>query len=174
MSVMQRRRIVKNVEKYFPFGKIFSLDIYDKSALQENRIKIYQGNQVGPIILSQITDENGKFDLIIDAGSHINEHVITTFKLLFPKLKDGGIYVIEYLLTSYRAACGGDDIDLNNPNTSMNFCKTLIDCLNYTEFNIPGYQSTYCDLHITAIHFYHNIVFIYKNKNTETSGFGPN
>ncbi|MDR1594219.1 MAG: hypothetical protein LBS43_07020, partial [Prevotellaceae bacterium] len=59
-------------KKYFPFGRIFSLDIYDKQALQESRIKIYQGSQVDPDVLSRITDENGTFDLIIDDGSHIN------------------------------------------------------------------------------------------------------
>jgi demethylmacrocin O-methyltransferase len=157
-------------KKYFPFGNIFSLDIFDKSAIQENRIKIYMGSQTDPEILSRITDENGEFDLIIDDGSHINDHVITTFKLLFPKLKDGGIYVIEDLLTSYSDEMGGDNQNLNNPKTSMNFCKSLADCLNYSEFNISGYQPTYYDLHITEIHFYHNLVFIYKNKNIEKSG----
>lgn len=33
-------------KKYFPFGKIFSLDIFDKSAVQEKRIKIFIGSQV--------------------------------------------------------------------------------------------------------------------------------
>jgi demethylmacrocin O-methyltransferase len=160
-------------KKYFPFARIISLDIYDKSKLQENRIKIYQGSQVDPIILDKITDENGQLDIVIDDGSHQNQHVIETFKLLFPKLKNGGIYVIEDLLTSYKSSWGGDDNNLNNPNTSMNFCKSLTDCLNYSEFKIKNYQPTYFDLHITQIHFYHNIVFIYKNENNEASGWGP-
>lgn len=43
-------------------------------------------------ILSQ---KYGKFDLIIDDGSHLNEHVIKTFEGLFPFITDGGIYVVE-------------------------------------------------------------------------------
>ncbi len=156
-------------KKYFPFGKIFSLDIYDKSSLQENRIKIYRGSQVDPIILNKITEENGEFDLIIDDGSHYNEHIVDTFKYLFPKLKGGGIYVIEDIQTSYWKEMGGDNVDFSNPQTAMNFCKKLTDCLNYSEFNIPGYQPSYYDLNITEIHFYHNLVFIYKNKNNEVS-----
>lgn len=35
------------------------------------------------------------FDLILDDGSHINEHVIKSFELLFPLLTDGGIYIVE-------------------------------------------------------------------------------
>ena len=156
-------------KKYFPFGKIVSLDIYDKSQLQENRIKIYQGSQVNPEILDKIVAENGEFDLIIDDGSHINEHIITSFKYLFPKLKMGGIYVIEDLQTSYWADYGGDNKNFNNPDTAMNFCKSLMDCLNYKEFNLPDYQPTIYDLTISEIHFYHNIIFIYKNKNEKQS-----
>jgi demethylmacrocin O-methyltransferase len=156
-------------KKYFPFGKIFSLDIFDKSALQENRIKIYTGSQIDPDALSRIISENGEFDLIIDDGSHYNEHIITTFQFLFSKLKEGGIYVIEDIQTSYWKEMGGDNENFNNPETAMNFCKKLTDCLNYKEFNIEGYQPDYYDLHITEIHFYHNLVFIYKNKNTEKS-----
>ena len=44
-------------KKYFPFGKIYSLDIYDKSPLQEHRIKIYKGSQVDPVLLGQIVKE---------------------------------------------------------------------------------------------------------------------
>ncbi|GHT28252.1 hypothetical protein AGMMS49574_02200 [Bacteroidia bacterium] len=127
-------------KKYFPYGKIVSLDIYDKSALQENRIKIYQGSQVDLDVLSRIVDENGPFDLIIDDGSHVNNHIITTFQYLFPKLKEGGIYVIEDIQTSYWKSMGGDNENFNNPETAMNFCKRLTDSLNYSEFNIKGYQ----------------------------------
>ena len=156
-------------KKYFPFGQIVSLDIFDKSKLQENRIKIYQGSQTDETILNTIISDNGEFDLIIDDGSHLNEHIITTFKSLFPKLKKGGIYVIEDIQTSYWENMGGDNKNFNNPATAMNFCKSLTDCLNYSEFNNPEYQPTFFDLNIVEIHFYHNLVFIYKNTNDEQS-----
>ena len=57
---------------------------------------------------------NSELDIIIDDGSHINEHVIRTFQYLFPKLKPGGIYVVEDTQTSYRQDYGGDDKNLNN------------------------------------------------------------
>jgi demethylmacrocin O-methyltransferase len=44
-------------KKYFPFGSIFAIDIYDKSLLQEKRIKIYQGSQVDKKFLEKITNE---------------------------------------------------------------------------------------------------------------------
>jgi demethylmacrocin O-methyltransferase len=154
---------------YFPSGNIYSIDIYDKSALQEERIRIFQGSQVDRAFLDKVCEETGELDIIIDDGSHINEHVIETFKILFPKLKDGGIYVIEDTNTSYWPEYGGDSSNLNNPLTSMNFFKKLTDCLNHKEFLIPGYQPDYFDQHIVAMHFYHNIIFIYKGSNDEPS-----
>ena len=156
-------------KKYFQFGNIYSIDIYDKSALQEERIKIFQGSQVDKEFLHKVCDEIGTLDIIIDDGSHINEHVIESFKILFPKLNDGGIYVVEDTNTSYSPEYGGDSNNLDNPDTSMNFFKKLTDCLNHKEFLIADYQPTYFDEKIVSIHFYHNIIFIYKGKNEEKS-----
>ncbi len=155
--------------KYFPFGKIYGFDIYDKFNLQENRIKIFMGSQADEDFLNKITDEIGELDIIIDDGSHINEHVITTFNILFPKLKDGGIYVIEDTQTSYWEDFGGDSNDLNNSKTMMNYFKSLTDALNNKEFVIKNYEQTYFDRKIISMHFYHNLIFIYKGNNDEES-----
>ena len=154
---------------YFPFAKIFAIDIHDKSALQEKRIKIFQGSQVDQNFLEKVLLETGDLDIIIDDGSHINEHVITSFKILFPHLKDGGTYVIEDTQTSYWRSYGGDSNDLKNPSTTMNFFKELTDCLNNKEYVKPGYKQSYFDRKIVSIHFYHNLIFIQKGDNLEES-----
>lgn len=156
-------------KKYFPFGEIFAFDIHDKLALQEKRIRIYQGSQVDREFLEKITGETGPLDIIIDDGSHINEHIIETFRILFPKLKDGGVYAIEDLQTSYWESCGGDSKNLNNPLTAMNFLKSLTDCLNHEEIPDENYKDSYYDKKIISVHFYHNLVFIHKGDNNEKS-----
>jgi demethylmacrocin O-methyltransferase len=161
-------------KEYFPFGNIYSIDIYDKSALQEKRIKIFKGSQVDEDFVSSVVEEIGEIDLIIDDGSHINEHVIKTFEILFPKLKDGGIYAIEDVQTSYWKDYGGDSENLNNPKTIMNFFKNLTDSLNNKEFIVPNYKQTYYDKKITSIHFYHNLIFVYKGDNDEESNIVVN
>jgi hypothetical protein len=158
-------------KSYFPFAKIFSLDIYDKSFLQEDRIKIYKGSQVDKDFLMKVCGEIGEIDLIIDDGSHINEHVISTFEMLFPKLKKGGIYVIEDTQTSYWEEYGGDSSDLNKEGTIYHFFKKLIDSLNSVELIRENYKRTYYDMHIISMHFYHNMIFIYKGDNNEPSNY---
>jgi demethylmacrocin O-methyltransferase len=158
-------------KKYFPFGRIYSIDIYDKSALQENRIKIFKGNQTDRDFLEEITKETGLLDIIIDDGSHKNEHVIESFRILFPKLKDGGVYVVEDIQTSYWEDFGGDSENLSNQKTSMNFLKNLTDCLNHQEIPDENYKESYFDKKIVSIHFYHNLVFIHKGDNNEKSNW---
>lgn len=159
---------------YFPKSRIFGIDIYDKSHHDEKRIKTFQGSQVDTDFLKRVVEEIGRVDIIIDDGSHFNDHVITSFNFLFPLLADNGIYVVEDTQTSYWGSkvqdmdYGGSS-DLTAPHTSMNYFKSLIDGLNHEEFTSDEYVPTYFDKHITAMHFYHNLVFIYKGFNDEGS-----
>ncbi len=47
-----------------------------------------------------LTSEQG-VDIIIDDGSHMNEHMIKSFKILFPLLNQGGYYAIEDMHHAY-------------------------------------------------------------------------
>jgi hypothetical protein len=47
----------------------------------------------------------------------------------------------------------------------------LIDSLNHEEFMIQNYEKSYYDKHIVSIHFYHNMIFIYKGDNYEPSNY---
>ena len=161
-------------KSYFLHGKIYGVDIYDKSPLQERRIKIFKGSQVDKGFMCKVIDQIGEIDIIIDDGSHINNHVIETFNHLFPKLKNGGVYVIEDTQTSYWESCGGDSKDLNNPKTTMNFFKNLTDSLNCEEFLIPDYKKNYFDETIISMHFYHNMIFVYKGDDDKRSNIVVN
>lgn len=161
-------------KRYFPKSMIYSIDIYDKNTLQEKRIKIFQGSQTDEAFLKKITSQIGSLDIIIDDGSHIVGHVLTSFKALFPFLQEGGIYVIEDTQSSYWSMYEGNSENLNDPTTSMGFLKSLADGLNYREFLKQDYTPSYLDKHITAVHFYHNLVFIYKGQNSEPSNMVEN
>jgi len=101
--------------------------------------------------------------IIIDDGSHVSEHVITSFHTLFPYLANNGIYVVEDLHTSYLPEMGGNWKDLNQSTSSMSMLKSLADGLNY-EY-IPNRTMEIFDSSIVSIHFYPKLVFICKGKN---------
>lgn len=152
-------------ERFFSKGEIHGLDIYDKTILEEGRIKIHVGSQIDKEFLEGLSQKIGGFDIIIDDGSHLNHHIISTFEILFPILKDNGIYVIEDVQTSYWKDFGGDPENPDSKLTAVGYFKNLIHGLNYTEFPDMEYIPNYFDRSITSIHFYHNLIFIFKGKN---------
>src|SRR6478752_173077 len=160
---------------YFPHGRINGIDVVDKRGIEEARIRTFAGSQVDEEFLKAVIAEIGTPDIIIDDGSHMPEHVIHSFHLLFPLLAPNGIYVVEALQTSYWGPDSritgnyGGSSDLSAPHTSMNFLKSLADCLNYEEFPLDRYEPSYFDRNIVGVSFYHNLAFIQKGTNDEGS-----
>jgi demethylmacrocin O-methyltransferase len=150
---------------YFKRAQIFGIDLADGRLHEQARIKTFQGDQGDRAFLQSVADRIGTLNIVIDDGSHLNEHVISTFETLFPRLAPDGIYVVEDTQASYWRGMGGDSMDFNNPGTSMGFFKRLVDGLNYQEFERDAYEPTYYDRNITQLHFYHNLIFIYKGRN---------
>jgi hypothetical protein len=154
---------------YFPNSTIHGLDLYDKSALAEARIKIHKGDQCDPQCLRKIHAAMGGIDIVIDDGSHYGEHVIFTFQTLFPLLAEDGIYAVEDTQSSYWKFAGGDSVNLNNPATLMNYFKALADGLNYQEVPRLNYEPTLFDRSVVSVHFYHNLLFVEKGRNADAS-----
>jgi len=149
---------------YFPRARVFGIDIYDKRPHNERRIHTFQGSQMDDEFLENVVKAIGRIDMVIDDGSHVNQHVLHSFNYLFRRMSEQGLYVIEDVQTSYKVGFGGSSEELNRLDTTMGFVKQLIDGLNYTEYEKKDYEPTYYDKHITAIHCYQNIVFIQKGQ----------
>ncbi|MGA8246605.1 MAG: CmcI family methyltransferase [Nocardioides sp.] len=153
---------------FFPRAQVVGVDIQDKSFVNQHRIQAFQGSQTDRRLLRRIVSRYGAPTIVIDDGSHRPPHVIKSFQILFPMLADGGFYVIEDTQTSYWPEWKGS-LDLDDPGTSMALVKRLVDGLNYEEFLPEDYEPTYTDLHIVAVHCYHNLVVIEKGDNREGS-----
>ncbi len=152
---------------YFPRARIHGLDLADGTPHEQRRIKTWKGDQSDVQFLRSVAEQIGPLDIIIDDGSHRNDHMLISFGAMFPYLKTGGFYAIEDTETSYAPDYGGDPEDLNNPATSLGYFKQRLDGLNYEERE--NYQPSELDRQISAIHFYHNLIIVEKNPNCEGS-----
>ena len=157
--------------EYFFNSKICGLDI-EKKDFNINDVEIYQGDQNDNTLLNKIVNKYGKFDIIIDDGSHISKHIINSFNYLFEHLSYNGFYIVEDLQTSYIPRYGGSRVNLIKKNSSMNFFKRLADSVNYEHFDRPFFKKTRFDGLIKSVHFYQNIVFIFKGESKKY--FHPN
>jgi glycosyltransferase involved in cell wall biosynthesis len=79
---------------YFPEASIYGCDI-DRSVLfEEERIKTFWVDQNSTHELETCVPDI-QYDVILDDGSHILEHNVTSFKALWSRVAPGGLYIIE-------------------------------------------------------------------------------
>ncbi|MFD5433009.1 hypothetical protein ACFWJ4_12685 [Kitasatospora sp. NPDC127067] len=155
-------------KRFFRRGLVYGVDVYDKTALREQRIHTVRGDQADPAFLTALAERIGPIDIVIDDGSHYCPDVIAAFGALFPHVVPGGLYVIEDLQTSYWPGYGGSSERLGDPTTSMGFLKQLLDGLNHEEHEPPtAHRPSGTDRTLAGAHFYHNLAILDKGRNEE-------
>lgn len=81
---------------YFSNAHVVGVDI-DPSADKDygDRVSVVIGDQTRRSTLDKALGLLPSVDIIIDDGAHINNLTVATFEYLWPRLRPGGIYVIE-------------------------------------------------------------------------------
>lgn len=160
---------------YFPNAIVVGLDIEDKRFVMTDRIWFWIGDQSDPQTLITLNEKMGPFDIIIDDGSHVQEHIQTSFETLFPLLNPAGIYVIEDLATAYtttvyepaygQRGTGGCRNPLrrrwfsDRPNSIRTICS-LVDGLHHEFWR--GRKPTHIQEMVRSVHVSKELAFIYK------------
>jgi hypothetical protein len=144
------------------------VDIAEKELSLDPRVRILRGSQLDPDFLRRVCEERGPFDIIIDDGSHVPKHVVASFTMLFPKLADGGIYVIEDVQTAFWPNFGGSIL---HGGDTLKLARSLIEYLNHAEIAVVDRYRGMPDytMQVRALHAYHNILAIEKGDNREPS-----
>lgn len=114
---------------YFgPKARIVGVDIDERcAALAEPGIEVVIGDQADSDFLRALAVQIGPVDIVIEDGGHQMNQQLTTFREMWPAIRDGGVYLVEDLHTSYWAEYGGG---YRKPGTFIEHAKTLIDSLN--------------------------------------------
>ena len=146
---------------YFgPKAKIWGIDIDSRcKLLEEENTNIIIGSQEDESFLESIYDITGPIDILIDDGGHTQKQQITTFNILFDKIKNDGVYLCEDVHTSYWLSYGGGS---NRMGTFIQFTKKLIDKLNAFHSEENSLQVDSFTKSAKSIHYYDSIVVIEK------------
>jgi cephalosporin hydroxylase len=94
---------VRMWRSYFPSARIVGLDINPEVKVDAG-IDLVIGSQDDHKVLNDLVTRFAPFTIIIDDGSHVVDHMLTSFNHLWPHVKSGGWYVIEDMLCTYMDA----------------------------------------------------------------------
>jgi len=138
-------------------------------SLEEDRVEVHIGDQADRDFLGRLCDEVGEFHVVIDDGGHIMRQQIATFEVMYPRLADGGIYLVEDLHTSYWPEYGGGYkrsaawLGLGKQRTFIEYAKDLVDAMHAWRSRQPKRLSV-SDFTKSArsMHFYESMLFIEK------------
>jgi hypothetical protein len=146
---------------YFPNGQIYGLDIQDKGFLDEERVTTFCCSQVDTQALDEVVAITGPLDIVIDDGSHFNEHQLGSYRHLFHHVKPGGYYVIEDVDSAYHLAFGGDP-SLQSRTTVVEHFRERVHYVNSRCILDEYIDRSALENEIEAIIFGHALIILRK------------
>ncbi len=81
--------------EYFPFIKLYGIDVNDLRHLQSSRFQFYQLDLSDLAFALELRRRLPDFRFVIDDGSHASFHQQVAFAAFFPKVAPGGYYIVE-------------------------------------------------------------------------------
>lgn len=97
------------------------------------RIAVVIGDANDDATQARIAEHAPAFDIVIDDGSHRSGDIVKSFARYFPRLSDGGVFIVEDLHCSYWLEFEGGLFD---PFSSVAFFKRLVDICNYEHWGV--------------------------------------
>jgi len=95
--------------EYFPNAHIYGIDIQKDTMLQnQQRIVTSLTDSTSPFQVARAMrkfgckDHEACFDLIVDDGLHTEQGQLNTLANTFPRLKTGGLYILEDIMWNYK------------------------------------------------------------------------
>lgn len=147
-------------------ARITGVDLNPRCAeLTGKGINVVIGDQENREFLNDLADQVGEIDIVIEDGGHTMGQQIATFEELWPRIRDGGIFLIEDLHTSYWPKYGGG---YKRSETFIEYAKDLIDQQNawhsreVEKFQVDDYTRS-----IRGMHVYDSVIVFDKGPVTK-------
>ena len=144
-----------------PYAQIVGLDIRtDCAGFEEPQVAVRIGHQADTAFLDRVLAEFGPPDVVIDDGTHVMQHLATTFRHLYPRMDRNGVYLVEDLHTCYWPEFGGG---LRREGSFLELCKALIDELN-ADLSRGAVAATDFTRSTLSMHFYDSLAVFEKGR----------
>ncbi|MDF1715522.1 MAG: class I SAM-dependent methyltransferase [Antarcticimicrobium sp.] len=138
---------------------VFGIDINPDCAKFDGEAgQVRIGSQADPEFLNKVVDEMGGVDVVLDDGSHKMEHVRASLEILFPRLAENGIYMIEDLHTAYFPKYGGG---YRSGDNFFRYVRELIDDM-HRWYHRKGLRHPDLGGQVSGLHIHDSITVIEK------------
>lgn len=153
--------------KYFgEKANLYAVDINPECRqFEDEKTKIFIGSQEDTLFLTQLIKNLPPLDIILDDGGHTMNQQIVSFQQLFPKIKDGGVYIVEDTHTSYWHTFHGG---FRKKGTFIEYAKRLVEDMHAWHVDDTRLQpvNMYTES-LFSISFYDSIIVFEKKKRQE-------
>ena len=149
-------------KKYFGNkARIIGVDINPKcKSLEEPGIEIYIGDQGDRKFLKRLMKNIGQVDVVIEDGGHMMNQQINTFEEVYPHVKDGGVFLIEDLHTSYWSDYAGG---YRKASTFIEYAKDMMDEIHaWHSKDTESFKITELTKSVKGFHVYDSIIVFDK------------
>ncbi|MGI8679517.1 MAG: class I SAM-dependent methyltransferase [Jatrophihabitans sp.] len=143
-----------------PSAHIIGVDVDSRcAALADARAEVVIGDQEDRSFLTRLCDRAGPFDVTIDDGGHTMSQQVTAFDVLWPAVRESGIYLVEDRHTNYWPTYGGG---LRREGTFIELTKRLVDQVNAWHSKDPSFTVDSFTRSVSGLHIYDSIVVLDK------------
>jgi hypothetical protein len=140
---------------------IYGIDVRPDCAEFDGKAgQVRIGSQADPDFLSRVVDEMGGVDVVLDDGSHKMKHIKASLRALFPRLSNGGVYMIEDLHTAYFPKYGGG---YGKGGSFFNMLRRMMDDM-HRWYHHKGLQFPEMGGAFSAFHIHDSMVIIEKDE----------
>lgn len=147
---------------YFgPDARIVGVDINPAcKELVDDQIEIVIGDQEDRVFLAALRERLGPVDIVIDDGGHTMAQQIATFEEMFQAVRNGGVYLVEDLHTSYWEEYGGG---FRVAGSFVEYAKDLVDQLHGWHIRDDPPPVTDYTRQIRGMHVYDSVIVFDKD-----------
>lgn len=140
---------------------LYGIDIDENcAAFDDAHGQVRIGSQDDPAFLASVVDEMGGIDVVLDDGSHKMRHIEASLRALYPRLNDGGIYMIEDLHAAYWAGFEGG---IDDPRNFFNSVRQIIDDM-HERYHHQGLKRPELGGAVSGLHVHDSIVVLEKGE----------
>jgi len=141
-----------------PHARIIGVDVNpDAVRWREHGFEVFIGDQSDPAFWQSFFEEVGPVDVLLDDGGHTFEQQVVTTESALPYVRDGGLVIVEDVISSYMPEFLGP-----SRNSFVAYTKHLMDRIHARHdfgFSVGEVEDT-----VLAMHVHQSLVALEVNR----------